>query len=860
MSDTQVKKEKKPTSKYEKAKKRRKIVNTIMGIIVFCALLGVTCGVSTVALILHKSDVDLQVEDLNNKESSIIYDDSGNEIAMLGTEDRINVSYNDMPQCVIDAFVAVEDSRFFEHSGFDLPRFTKAFLTNLQTFSFAQGGSTITMQVIKNTYFAVDTIAAADFEDGIPRKIQEIYYSLKITNKVPKEKILELYINKVNYGSNARGIQVASRYYFQKDVSELTLVEAAMLAGVINGPNSYNPYYHPAASQKRTREVLYQMYNHGYITQEEFDVAKNVDVIDLLAGKSTTKFVDGQTIPNQAYIDAVINELEDMYGINPYVTAVKVYTGMSQPVQTACDQISNGDVLPYKDEYCNYAAAIVQNYTGLIVGLCGGRNYDSARRFNYATDGRMQPGSTTKAILSYPLAFEYAGYSFGSYVYDEPIQWAGSNITVVNDYTGYQGWVSLQKAFTYSTNVPAIKILRDVEKNIGTARIKEYLRNLGFDDFVASSYNEQYALGGQNFIASPVQMAAACCAVMSGGKYTTPHTITKIEFINSTQDPILPSFSSKQVLSPGAAWLTSQLMRLYASVRLATEPDGVTDTRVRLLQAGRSYEIYGKTGSSSLPDVFRNKYPGIWGFKDLWMLTSTNDYSIAGWYGYDYNTGMERSMYMSTRDRSSRVDIRFFNHLLDSMEVAYGAPKNTNNKPSDVVNFSHVRGFMPYSALPSYADNKYVSNDMILSKYANIEPWNTPTDIASVEYLNVSLKTPTQVEITFSPYPDETKLLPTPVEEMGYTKPSDIDGVIRYYVNIYDENDNLLYSDALDKNTLTYKATQQDEDYNLTVTVRYQYTICGVQSNTLSQTVTIVGTHPQPDPQPDPQPGPDSGE
>ena len=162
---------------------------------------------------------------------------------------------------------------------------------------------------------------------------------------------------------------------------------------------------------------------------------------------------------------------------------------------------------------------------------------------------------------------------------------------------------------------------------------------------------------------------------------------------------------------------------------------------------------------------------------------------------------------------------------------------------------------MPYSALPSYADSKYVSNDMILSKYANIEPWNTPTDIASVEYLNVSLKTPTQVEITFSPYPDETKLLPTPVEEMGYTKPSDIDGVIRYYVNIYDENDNLLYSDALDKNTLTYKATQQDEDYNLTVTVRYQYTICGVQSNTLSQTVTIVGTHPQPDPQPEPDPG-----
>ena len=856
MSDTKTKKEKKTLTKYQKAKKRRKIINTLMGIIVFCALLGVVSGISTVALVLHKSDVDLEIEDLNSKDSSIIYDDSGNQIAMLGQEDRINVSYNDMPQCVIDAFVAVEDSRFFEHSGFDLPRFTKAILTNLRSLSFAQGGSTVTMQVIKNTYFAVDTIAASDVEDGIPRKIQEIYYSIKITNKVSKEKILELYINKVNYGSNARGIQVASKYYFNKDVSEVTLVEAALLAGVINGPNAYNPYYHPEACQSRTNTVLYQMYNHGYITKEEYDVAKAVDVIDLLAGKQVRQYVDGQTIPNQAYIDAVISELEDVYDIDPYTTAVRVYTGMNQTVQTACDEISNGDLLTYKDEYCNYAAAIVQNYTGLVVGLCGGRNYDSARRFNYATDGRMQPGSTAKPVLAYPLAFEYAGYSYGSYVYDEPITWAGTNITIMNDFTGYQKWVSLQKAFTYSTNVPAVKILRDVEQTAGITRIKQYLRDIGLDEFVASNYNEQYALGGTNFIVSPLQMASATSVILSGGKYTPPHTITKIEFINSTKEPIIPSFSSQQVLSSGAAWLTSQLMRLYTSTKTVTERDGVALPRTYRLQQGRDYETYSKTGSSSLPDVFRKKYKNIWGFKDLWLLGGTNDFSIAGWYGYDYNNGMERNMYMSTKDRSSKVDIRFMNHMLNALETAYGKPRNTNNKPSDVVSFSHIRGYMPFSSLPSYADPKYAASDMILSKFASVEEWKTPDSIASVENLDVTLKTPTELSISFSPYPDPSKLEPTPEEEMGYTKPSDIDGVIRYYVNIYDDNNNLLYSNALDTNTLSYKAQQRDDDYTITVTVRYQYTICGVQSNTLSKTVTIVGTHPEPEPEPEPELGP----
>ena len=237
-TNTETEKEKKH-KKFLRKKFRRKIANTIMGVIVFGGLLSVLSGINVVNLILNKTDVVLETEDLASDDSSIIYDDKGEQVILLGKESRISFSYNKMPHALIDAFVSVEDSRFFEHNGFDLPRFAKAMLVNLSTLSFAQGGSTITMQVIKNTYFAVDTIAEA----SIARKVQEIYFSLQISKILSKERVIEMYINKVNYGANARGVQVASQYYFGKDCTDLTLVEAAMLAGIINAPNAYNPYY-----------------------------------------------------------------------------------------------------------------------------------------------------------------------------------------------------------------------------------------------------------------------------------------------------------------------------------------------------------------------------------------------------------------------------------------------------------------------------------------------------------------------------------------------------------------------------------------------------------------------------------------
>ncbi|MCR5066987.1 MAG: penicillin-binding protein, partial [Erysipelotrichaceae bacterium] len=358
--------------------KVRRIANSFMGVVVFFVLLGALSGISTVGVILNKTDVVLDISDIRNQDSTRIFDDQGEQIAIVGHESRISVSYSSFPQVVVDAFVAIEDSRYFEHPGFDMPRFAKAFLENIKSLSFAQGGSTLTMQVIKNTYFAVDTIA----EKGIDRKVQEIYYSLKINKIVSKEKIFELYVNKVNFGATARGIQVASQYYFGKDCNNLTLVEAALLAGLVQAPNLNNPYYHLNDCTQRTRQVLYQMKNHGYITEEEYNFACKVKIENLLIGTQEYKYGSGETVSNQAYIDIVLNELQEVYDINPYETPVLVYTCMNQEVQNYCDEVSRGNVVTFPDENINTSIVCIRNNTGELVGLCGGRDYDGKRMFN----------------------------------------------------------------------------------------------------------------------------------------------------------------------------------------------------------------------------------------------------------------------------------------------------------------------------------------------------------------------------------------------------------------------------------------------------------------------------------------------
>ena len=272
------------SSKRPKAKTITKVFATITCII---AVIGILGGIGAIIFAnkLLEGKPEFDRAKLDSQESSVIYDMNGDEIVELGLYLRENIEYDDMPNSLVDAFLSIEDSRYFEHFGFDIPRFTKAILENIKSGGFGQGGSTMTMQLVKNSYFQVDadgesTMAAHKGMSGVQRKMQEIVLAIEANKEVSKKDILALYINKINYGNNIRGVQKAAQYYFGKDASELGLVESAFLAGIINAPNNYNPYNelykHDESyiylnsnitylenAQKRTAEVLDLMAYHG---------------------------------------------------------------------------------------------------------------------------------------------------------------------------------------------------------------------------------------------------------------------------------------------------------------------------------------------------------------------------------------------------------------------------------------------------------------------------------------------------------------------------------------------------------------------------------------------------------------------
>ncbi|MBR4470360.1 MAG: transglycosylase domain-containing protein, partial [Erysipelotrichaceae bacterium] len=554
-------------------KKKRKInkVNVwaaIVSIIAALGLIGLIAGIGLIATLLRNKPT-LNVADFEQAESSVVYDSQGEEIANLGTVIRQNVEYEEIPNCVVDAFVAIEDSRYFQHNGFDVPRFTKAILENIRTLSFGQGGSTFTMQLVKNTYFTNDDTgeqAARSGASGVRRKVQEIALAMELEKAKSKQDIFESYVNKLNFGgsNNIRGIQKAAQYYFGKDLQECNLVEGALLAGVINAPNYYNPFYNLEAAQERVIEVLYQMRNHGYISKAEYELAKSVRIEDLLNDPYKND-KDGEGIPYQAYIDQVVSEVMELTNLDPYTTTMHIYTYMNKGIQEEMDAIQAGnmdeDYLQFPDDFFECASVCIKNSTGEVVGIMGGRNYANGGQLllNHATEQYKQPGSKIKPILDYALAFENLGWATDHVLTDKPMYYDNvSKIIVQNDSGTYVGDVTLKQAVGMSINTCAIQTLEAVLNAKKYEYVVNYAQSLGYD-FTLDDFNVQYAIGGTTCEVTPYQHAAAYAAIMNYGSYNKPHTISRIEFTNG-KSPITPVYTSEQVISEAAAFLTTELM------------------------------------------------------------------------------------------------------------------------------------------------------------------------------------------------------------------------------------------------------------------------------------------------------------
>jgi penicillin-binding protein 1A len=638
-------------------------------------------------------------------DSSKIFDQNDEFVADVGYQIRENISFEVLPQVTIDAFVAVEDSRFFEHNGFDIPRFIKVIFENIRRGSFAQGASTFTMQLVKSTYFETnDTLAPRQGLEGINRKIQEIYLALQAEEYISKERILELYLNRINFGvpNNKRGIQTAAQYYFNKDVTELGLLESAMLAGVINAPNFFQPIRNIDRATSRTHVVIDLMLYHGYITQEEARLAKATPLQNILVGTLPQAQVLENVAPSQAYVDAVVKEVIRLTGFNPVDVPMRIYTHLNPELQSQVELILDGQVadVPWPNDIIQGAIVSVDNRTGAVLAIGGGRNYTGERLFNRVTDMRRQPGSAAKLILTYPLAFEHLNWSTQHALLDRPIIYAGTDVVIRNFDRVYRGVVSLARAVGVSLNIPAIDTMQAVVSSIGSRAVVSYLNRIGFPQVQVNQFDLGYGIGGSTFTVSPLQLAGAYSAMLNEGLYISPHTVRRIEFLDG-RESIEPVFEADQVLSIEAAYLTANMMEQNVT--------GPYRNFMQLLR--RPYEVYAKTGTSDWGETGLIYNIPAGSAKDKWMAAGTRDITHIVWVGYD-RADPDQISYVDRVQNNLNLPGRINNVLITASERIFGRPSNIV-RPPGVVDITIVPGLFPYQVPTEFTDPTYAWSGLI---------------------------------------------------------------------------------------------------------------------------------------------------
>ena len=535
-----------------------RILTLFMAIIVGFEFVGAAVGAIAISTLL-KGTPEFKLDDFTNFQSTIVLDANGNKLADVGQTLRENVVYNQIPESMIDAFLAVEDSRFFSHNGFDIPRFTKSIIETVLHGSM-QGGSTFTMQLVKLTYF-VDDQAGTSKTKNIQYKVQQIALAMELEKNSSKEEIFTMYLNKMNFGGvgNIRGVQKASLQYYGKNVWELNLAESAMLAGVINSPYTFDPHNYLDKATKRRNTVLDLMVYHGYITQEECDLAKSIKVEDLLIDSKSTL---NSNYTYQAYIDAALKEAREVTGLDPMNVSMEIHTNMNPTVQAQLESIQAGTAgIDFPDDLYELGSIVINNQTGEIVGIMGGRNWASggSMLLDHATEQFNQPGSTIKPVLDYALAFEDLGWATSHTVVDKPVTYG--NWTFNNFDNTKWGVVDLSKAVGLSLNTVAINTLQAVNDKSGVQRVTNYLTSLGFSQFTPVIFDISFAIGGGNMRVSAKELAAATGVLINGGNYIKPHTINTIFYRNGQKDPYVAPTTGTSVLSPQAAYLASYLMR-----------------------------------------------------------------------------------------------------------------------------------------------------------------------------------------------------------------------------------------------------------------------------------------------------------
>ena len=549
--------------------------------------------------------------------SSKIYDNNDELIADLGSERRVNAQANEIPTDLVNAIVSIEDHRFFNHRGIDTIRILGATLRNLRGGGGLQGASTLTQQLIKLTYFSTSTS-----DQTLSRKAQEAWLAVQLEQKATKQEILTYYINKVYMSNGNYGMQTAAQSYYGKDLKDLSIPQLALLAGMPQAPNQYDPYSHPEAAQERRNLVLSEMKGQGYISAEQYEKAINTPITD---GLQSLKSANSYPPYMDNYLKEVIDQVEQETGYNLLTTGMEVYTNVDSKVQQRLWDIYNTDeYVNYPDDELQVASTIVDVTNGKVIAQLGARHQSSNVSFgiNQAVETNRDWGSTMKPITDYAPALEYGVYdSTAAIVHDSPYNYPGTSTPVYNWDKSYFGNITLQYALQQSRNVPAVETL----EKVGLDHAKTFLNGLGIDYpsiHYANAISSNTTESDKKYGASSEKMAAAYAAFANGGIYHKPMYINKIIFSDGSSKEF--SDSGTRAMKETTAYMMTEMMKT-----VLTYGTGRGAYLSWLPQAG-------KTGTSNYTDDEIEKYIKNSGYvaPDEMFVGYTRKYSMAVWTGY----------------------------------------------------------------------------------------------------------------------------------------------------------------------------------------------------------------------------------
>ncbi|WP_314365959.1 penicillin-binding protein PBP1A [uncultured Streptococcus sp.] len=561
----------------------------------------------------------LSEKDLIATTSSKIFDSNNNLIADLGAEKRVNAETSEIPTDLVNAIVAIEDHRFFNHRGVDFIRIAGALISNIRGGG-RQGGSTLTQQLIKLSYFSTSSSDAT-----LSRKIQEAWLAAQLERKATKQQILTYYVNKVYMSNSNYGMQTAARSYYGKDLKDLSLHQTALLAGMPQAPNQYDPYTHPEAATNRRNLVLREMHDLKYITDEQYEQAKNTPVTDglqsLKASTSYPAYMDN-------YLKEVIEQVEEETGYNVLTTGMEVYTNVNTDAQKKLWDIYNtGDYVAYPDDEMQVASTVMDVQTGKVIAQLGSRNQSTNVSFgtNQAVETNRDFGSTMKPITDYAPALENEVYtSTAAPITDAPYNFPYSSTPVYNWDKKYYGGMTIQYAIQESRNVTAVKTLEAV----GLDESLKFLNRIGInypEMFYVNAFSSNTSKSGNEYGASSEKMAAAYAAFANGGTYYKPQYVNRVVFSDGTEKTF--SNNGSKAMKETTAYMMTDMMK--------TVLQSGTGTNAAISGVYQA----GKTGTSNYADDELAKLTKPYYYSsivtpDELFVGYTPKYSMAVWTGY----------------------------------------------------------------------------------------------------------------------------------------------------------------------------------------------------------------------------------